>query len=115
MPNLLLFKMIIFPFFAYFSVIAGGVPQGVALDAESVSISSSTTSGGRMPGARQILGLALPGLRSSGSRGASLEKSAVEEIPDQLRTPAVPQVSQIEPHWGKYRSQVFAIFSVKHK
>ena len=32
------------------------------------------------------------------SRGASLEKSAVEEIPDQLRTPAVPQVSQIEPH-----------------
>ena len=102
MPNLLLFKMIIFPFFAYFSVIAGGVAQGVAqgvaLDAESVSISSSTTSGGRMPGARQILGLALPGLRSSGSRGASLEKSAVEEIPDQLRTPAVPQVSQIEPH-----------------
>ena len=57
-----------------------------------MSISSSTTSGGRRPGARQLLGLALPGMRAS-SRGASLENSGMEEIPEQLRTPKVPQVS----------------------
>ena len=66
--------------------------SGVALDAESVSLSSSTTSGGRRQGARQILGLAIPGMRAS-SRGASLENSVMEEIPEQLRTPKVPQVS----------------------
>ena len=66
--------------------------SGLALDAESVSISSSTTSGGRRPGARQILGLAIPGMRAS-SRGASLENNFMEEIPEQLRTPKVPQVS----------------------
>ena len=68
------------------------ISGGVALDAESVSISSSTTSGGRRPGARQILGLAIPGMRAS-SRGASLENNFLEEIPEQLRTPKVPQVS----------------------
>ena len=70
------------------------ISGGVALDAESVSISSSTTSGGRRAGAgaRQILGLAIPGMRAS-SRGASLENNFMEEIPEQLRTPKVPQVS----------------------
>ena len=70
------------------------ITGGVALDAESVSISSSTTSGGRRAGAgaRQILGLAIPGMRAS-SRGASLEHNFMEEIPEQLRTPKVPQVS----------------------
>jgi len=72
---------------------AAAAAQGVALDAESVSLSSSTTSGGRRPGARQILGLAIPGMRAS-SRGASLENSVMEEIPEQLRTPKVPQANR---------------------
>ena len=67
-----------------------------SLDCESVSISSSTTSnGGKKPnGARQILGRAIPGIRSH-SRGASCEKSPMENIPEQLRTPKVPQVRRM--------------------
>ena len=59
------------------------------LDCESVSISSSTTSGGRR--GNRILGMAIPGIRTQ-SRGASVEKQVMEDIPEQLRTPKVPQV-----------------------
>ena len=62
---------------------------GAGLDCESVSISSSTTSGGRR--SARILGMAIPGIRSH-SRGASVEKQVMEDIPEQLRTPKVPQV-----------------------
>ena len=64
------------------------------LDAESISISSSTNSSaaGRRSGARQILSMALPGIKTQ-SRGASMEKTVnMENIPEQLRTPKVPQV-----------------------
>ena len=69
-------------------MITGGL--GVGLDCESVSLSSSTTSGGRR--SARILGMAIPGIRNQ-SRGASLEKQGMEDIPEQLRTPKVPQVS----------------------
>ena len=62
----------------------------MGLDCESVSLSSSTTSGGRR--SARILGMAIPGMRNQ-SRGASLEKQGMEDIPEQLRTPKVPQVS----------------------
>ena len=67
----------------------GGGGVGLGLDCESVSLSSSTTSGGRR--SARILGLAIPGMRNQ-SRGASLEKQVMEDIPEQLRTPKVPQV-----------------------
>ena len=70
------------------SIITGGL--GVGLDCESVSLSSSTTSGGRR--SARILGMAIPGIRNQ-SRGASVEKQGMEDIPEQLRTPKVPQVS----------------------
>ena len=69
-------------------MITGGLAVG--LDCESVSLSSSTTSGGRR--SARILGMAIPGMRNQ-SRGASLEKQGMEDIPEQLRTPKVPQVS----------------------
>ena len=62
----------------------------MGLDCESVSLSSSTTSGGRR--SARILGMAIPGIRNQ-SRGASVEKQGMEDIPEQLRTPKVPQVS----------------------
>ena len=68
-------------------MITGGLAVG--LDCESVSLSSSTTSGGRR--SARILGLAIPGIRNQ-SRGASLEKQGMEDIPEQLRTPKGPQV-----------------------
>ena len=64
------------------------------LDCESVSISSSTTSAGRRNA--RILGMAIPGIRST-SRGASVEKQVMEDIPEQLRTPKVPQVRLLTP------------------
>ena len=74
------------------ALLHSGMERSLPLDCESVSISSSTASSGKKPsGARQILGRALPGIRSH-SRGASCEKTPMEDIPEQLRTPKVPQV-----------------------
>ena len=74
------------------ALVHSGMERSVPLDCESVSISSSTASSGKKPtGARHILGKALPGIRSH-SRGASCEKTPMEDIPEQLRTPKVPQV-----------------------
>ena len=68
----------------------------LGLDCESVSISSSTsgTRRGQIRGgvARQILGMTIPGIKNP-SRGTSLEKTVMEDIPEQLRTPKIPQVS----------------------
>ena len=70
------------------------ITGGTGLDCESVSISSSTTSAGRRNA--RILGMAIPGIRST-SRGASVEKQVMEDIPEQLRTPKVPQVRSLAP------------------
>jgi len=76
------------------ALVHGRIERSLPLDCESVSISSSTASSGRKPnGARQILGRALPGIRSH-SRGASCEKTPMEDIPEQLRTPKVPQANR---------------------
>jgi len=76
------------------ALVHSGMERSVPLDCESVSISSSTASSGKKPnGARQILGRALPGIRSH-SRGASCEKTPMEDIPEQLRTPKVPQANR---------------------
>ena len=76
--------------FKHFNIVTD---QG--LDCESVSITSSVSAGRRsqLRGgvARHILGMSIPGIKST-SRGASLEKTVMEEIPEQLRTPKVPQV-----------------------
>ena len=60
-----------------------------------MSITSSVSAGRRSQQrggvARHILGMSIPGIKST-SRGASLEKTVMEEIPEQLRTPKVPQV-----------------------
>merc|ERR1719384_1217143 len=71
------------------AALPGGL--GVGLDCESVSLSSSTTSGGRR--SARILGFAIPGIRNQ-SRGASLEKQGMEDIPEQLRTPKGPQANR---------------------
>jgi len=76
------------------ALVHSGMERSVPLDCESVSISSSTASSGKKPtGARHILGKALPGIRSH-SRGASCEKTPMEDIPEQLRTPKVPQANR---------------------
>jgi len=76
------------------ALLHSGMERSLPLDCESVSISSSTASSGKKPsGARQILGRALPGIRSH-SRGASCEKTPMEDIPEQLRTPKVPQANR---------------------
>lgn len=80
----------------------------LALDCESVSLTNSSGSGGlggfssgdgrqsRLPG---ILGRALPNIRSQNTRpvGSSQERKGQdhsEEIPEQLRTPKIPQVNR---------------------
>ena len=73
------------------AALAEGEP---VLDCESVSLSSSTTSGGRVGGARQLLGRAGRVLHP---RAASVDSTAsrLPEIPEQLRTPRVHQVGPV--------------------